>query len=195
MPEAQLTRCPASRSGPRGAPSRGRPTSGAERARWEELLDRARRSAAAVLRLPPTHPDVEDRAQDALVAFLASGLPRFDDTRGTPEVLLGVIARNAALSHLRARGRRARLDDRLRAEWGDGSSDADRRRAEAAQDLVRVLRPLHPAHAEALVRIDLRGERIGDAARRLGRTYAAVNAQVGHARAAARRVARELLAA
>jgi len=173
----------------------GRLTSGAERARWEALRDHARRAAAAVLRLPPTHPDVEDRAQDALVAFLESGLPRFDGARGTPEALLGVIARNAALTQLRARVRRARLDERLRAEWGDGASDVDRRRTEAAQDLARVLRPLHPAHAEALVRIDLHGERIGDAARRLGRSYAAVNAQVGHARAAARRVARELLLA
>lgn len=183
---------------PRGNPPAdrsGRRTRGAERARWQALLWHARAAAAAVLRLPPGHPDVDDRAQDALVALLASGMPRFDGARGTPEALLRVIARNAALSHLRGRRRRALLDAQLLAEWSGRASDAEHRRAVAAQDLARILRPLHPAHVEALVRIDLEGERIADAALRLGRTYAAVNAQVGHARASARRVARELLAA
>jgi DNA-directed RNA polymerase specialized sigma24 family protein len=176
-------------------PPADRRTRGAERARWQALLWHARAAAAAVLRLPPGHPDVDDRAQDALVAFLACGMPRFDGARGTPEALLRVIARNAALSHLRGRRRRALLDAQLLAEWSGRASDAEHRRADAAQDLARILRPLHPAHVEALVRIDLEGERIADAALRLGRTYAAVNAQVGHARASARRVARELLAA
>jgi DNA-directed RNA polymerase specialized sigma24 family protein len=173
----------------------GRRTRGAERARWEALLSHARAAAAAVLRLPPGHPDVDDRAQDALVAFLTSGVSRFDGALGTPEALLRVIARNAAISHLRGRRRRALLGARLLAEWSGRASDAEHRRADAARDLARILRPLHPAHAEALVRIDLEGERIADAALRLGKTYAAVNAQVGHARASARRVARELLAA
>ncbi|WP_242395475.1 RNA polymerase sigma factor [Anaeromyxobacter oryzisoli] len=160
-------------------------------ARWAALSQHARLAAAAVLRLPVTHPDVEDRAQDALVAFLASGLPRFDSARGTPEALLGVIARNAALSELRTRARHLRLADPLRSAEG---TDADRRRAEARSDLARILQALPAGQCDALVAIDLEGERIADVARRLGRTYTAVNAQVGHARAHARRVARALAA-
>lgn len=160
-------------------------------ARWAALSHHARLSAAAVLRLPTTHPDVEDQAQDALVAFLASGLPRFDSARGTPEALLGVIARNAALSELRTRARHVRLADR--SEPGEGT-DAEHRRAEARSDLARILEALPDGQVDALVAIDLEGERIADVARRLGRTYTAVNAQVGHARAHARRVARALAA-
>jgi DNA-directed RNA polymerase specialized sigma24 family protein len=168
----------------------------AEQEPWSALLGHAHVAAAAVLRLPCDHPDVEDRAQDAMVAFLASGLRRFDATRGTPEALLGVIARNAALSFVRVRGRRTRLGARLHAGAPDRlATDADQRRFEAARDLSRILGTLHHAHVEALVQIDLHGERIGEAADRLGKSYAAVNAQVGHARAAARRAARELLAA
>ncbi len=167
----------------------------AEQARWRALLGQARAVAAAVLRLPVSHPDVEDRAQDALLAFLSSGLPRFDATRGTPAALLTVIARNCALGHLRARAVRARLGAQLRDVWTVQGTDAEHRRVEAARDLDQVLARLRPAHADALVRIDLGGERIGEAARRLGRTYTAVNAEVGHARASARRVARELAAA
>jgi len=166
----------------------------AEAARWAALSAHARAAAAAVLRLSPTHPDVEDRAQDALALFLASGLPRFDASLGSPEALLGVIARNCALSHLRRRVARARLGER----FGDAEAapgDAGHRRVEAACDLRRVLGRLRPDHAAALVSIDLVGERIGDAARRQGRSYAAVNAEVGHARAFARRVAHELAAA
>jgi DNA-directed RNA polymerase specialized sigma24 family protein len=160
-------------------------------ARWAALSRHARAAAAAVLRLPVSHPDVEDRAQDALVAFLASGLPRFDASRGTPEALLGVIARNAAVGDLRARARRARLFDRAApAEATDG----DQLRAEARRDLVAILEALPEGQAEALVAIDLRGERIADVAKRVGRTYTAVNAQVGHARAHARRVARAMAA-
>jgi DNA-directed RNA polymerase specialized sigma24 family protein len=165
-----------------------------ETARWTALLAQARHAAAAVLRLPPTHPDVEDRAQDAMVAFLASGLPRFDAARGTPEALVGVIARNLALSQLRARARRVRLDDRL-LEPVAAAGDAGHRRVEARRDLGRILDRLCPGHVEALVRIDLAGERIGEAAVRTGKSYAAMNGQVGHARAAARRVADELMAA
>jgi DNA-directed RNA polymerase specialized sigma24 family protein len=166
----------------------------AEAARWATLSAHARAVAAAVLRVPATHPDVEDRAQDALALFLASGLPRFDASRGSHEALLGVITRNCALSHLRRRAARARLDER----FGDvpaAHGDAGHRRVEAACDLRRVLDRLRPDHAAALVSIDLVGDRIGDTARRLGRSYAAVNAEVGHARSFARRVARELLAA
>jgi DNA-directed RNA polymerase specialized sigma24 family protein len=167
----------------------------AEQARWSALLAQARTVAAAVLRLPVSHPDVEDRAQDALLAFLASGLPRFDGSRGTPAALLSVIARNCALGHLRARAVRARAGTRLHDDgWLDGT-EADHRRVEAARDLDHVLARLRPAHADALLRIDLGGERIGEVARRLGRTYTAVNAEIGHARASARRVARELMAA
>jgi DNA-directed RNA polymerase specialized sigma24 family protein len=165
----------------------------AEHRRWSELLSHARGAAAAVLHVPCDHPDVEDHAQDAMVAFLASGLRRFDPSRGSPEALLGVIARNFALGHVRTRGRRARLGRALVASAS--VTDGDHRRVEAARDLARILGTLHGAHAEALVSIDLRGERIGEAAERLGKSYGAVNAQVGHARAAARRVARELLAA
>lgn len=168
----------------------------AEDARFGALLRQARLSAAAVLRLPAHHPDVEDRAQDAMVAFLASGLPRFDPARGTHAALLGVIAGNAARSHLRRRATQSRLGAELQAEWpGAGGSDSDHRRVEAARDLGRILARLRPAHAEALVRIDLVGEPIADEARRLGKSYTAVNAQVGHARAFARQVARELMAA
>ncbi len=163
-----------------------------ERAHWAALAAHARIAAAAVLRLPPSHPDVEDRAQDALVAFLASGLPRFDAARGTPEALLGVIARNAALGDLRARARRLRIADRA-GEAREGT-DADHRRADARRDLARILSALPEGQVEALVAIDLRGEKIGEVARRLGRTYTAVNAQVGHARAHARRVARAMAA-
>ena len=66
--------------------------------RWVHLLDHARSVASKVLRRPRTHPDVEDRAQDALVSFLASGMPRFDAGLGTPEALLATIVRNRALS-------------------------------------------------------------------------------------------------
>jgi DNA-directed RNA polymerase specialized sigma24 family protein len=172
----------------------GRSLASDERARWKALAAHARYAAAAALRLPPSHPDVEDRAQDALVAFLASGLPRFDPTRGTHEALVGVIARNFAVSHLRSRGVRARVRDRLGAGRG-AETDGGIRRVEAARDLGRVLGRLRPDHALTLVRIDLEGERIGEAAARLRRSYAAVNSEIGHARASARRVARELLAA
>lgn len=176
-------------------PRRRAATRADEHARWSALLAQARVAAAAVLRLPTSHPDVEDRAQDALVAFLASGLPRFDSRLGTPAALLSAIARNCALGHLRARAVRARAGSRLRDERPTEGTEAEHRRVEAVGDLGRVLSRLRPAHAEALLRIDLRGERIGEAARRLGRTYTAVNAEVGHARASARQVARDLLAA
>src|SRR5512143_3640149 len=97
----------------------------AEQARWAALLGQARAVAAAVLRLPVSHPDVEDRAQDALLAFLASGLPRFDGTRGTPAALLSVIARNCALGHLRARAVRARVGAQLREGWTVQGTDAE----------------------------------------------------------------------
>ncbi|BDG01192.1 RNA polymerase sigma factor [Anaeromyxobacter oryzae] len=173
-------------------PASGRRDPAGERARWASLSAHARAAAAAVLRLPTTHPDVEDRAQDALVAFLASGLPRFDASRGTPEALLGVIARNAAVGDLRARSRRLRLVDRA-GEAREGT-DADHRRADARRDLARILAELPEGQVEALVAIDLRGEKIAEVAERLGRTYTAVNAQVGHARAHARRVARAMAA-
>ena len=164
------------------------------RTRWSALLGEARASAASVLRLPRAHPDVEDRAQDAMVHFLGSGLARFDRSRGTHEKLVSVIARNCARDQLRRGAARARARDVLRAEAAAGS-EAGHRRVEAARDLGRILARLHPAHAAALLSIDLEGERIADAALRLGRSYAAVNAQVGHARASARRIARELEAA
>lgn len=162
--------------------------------RWRGLLATARTSAAAVLRLPHGHPDVEDRAQDTMVHYLASGLARFDPSRGTPEALVRVIARNCARDQLRRGAARARARDALRAD-ADGAGDADHRRAEASLDLAAILGRLSSAHAAALVAIDLEGERIAEAALRQGRTYAAANAQVGHARSAARRVARELEAA
>jgi DNA-directed RNA polymerase specialized sigma24 family protein len=163
----------------------------AAHARWGALLTQARTSAAAVLRLPYGHPDVEDRAQDTMVHFLGRGVERFDATRGTPEALVTVIARNCALDHLRRGVARARAGDALRAA-GRGDCDGAPRRAEAVIDLTTILARLHPAQAAALVSIDLEGERIADAALRQGRSYAAVNAQIGHARSAARRVAREL---
>lgn len=175
---------------PDGRGTRG----GAEAARWTELLTQARLAAARVLRLPVTHPDVEDRAQDALLAFLASGQARFDPRQGTLAAYVATIARNLSLSHLRDRSTRARLDARL-AEERSAPSDGPLRQVEAARDLGRVFSRLCPGHAEALRRIDLRGEGIGEAAARLGKSYQAMNGQVGHARAAARRVARELLAA
>lgn len=166
----------------------------AEDGRWAALSAHARAAAAAVLRLPASHPDVEDRAQDALVQFLASGLPRFDASRGSHEALLGVIARNSALSHLRSRRARARLAERF-GEPAEVAGESGHRRVEAASDLRCILGRLRADHARALVSIDLVGERIGEAARRQGRSYAAVNAEVGHARSFARRVARELAAA
>ena len=111
----------------------------AEHARWSALLSTARVAAAAVLRLPPSHPDVEDRAQDALVAFLASGLPRFDGARGTQAALLAAIARNCALGHLRARAIRVRAGARLRDERLPSGIDAEHRRVEAARNLGSVL--------------------------------------------------------
>ncbi len=166
----------------------------AEAARWEALSAHARAVAAAVLRLPVGHPDVEDRAQDALALFLSSGLPRFDASRGSHAALLGVITRNCALSALRRRRAGARLGERL-GDAAEPVGDAGHRRVEAALDLGRVLERLRPDHAATLVSIDLVGDRIGDTAQRLGRSYAAVNAEVGHARSFARRVARELAAA
>jgi DNA-directed RNA polymerase specialized sigma24 family protein len=163
-------------------------------ARWRGLLATARTSAAAVLRLPHAHPDVEDRAQDTMVHLLASGLARLDPSRGTPDALVRVIARNCARDQLRRGAARARARDALRADAPD-ACDGDRRRAEASLDLERILGRLSRPHAAALVAIDLEGERIADAAHRLGRTYAAANAQVGHARTAARRIVRELEAA
>jgi DNA-directed RNA polymerase specialized sigma24 family protein len=165
-----------------------------EEARWAHLLDHARAVAAKVLRRPKSHPDVEDRAQDALVAFLASGLPRFDAALGTPEALLGTIVRNRALSQLRDGATRSRLGAQLAAEMPT-SSAGSQRQVDVVCDLGRVLSRLCPGHAEALVCIDLAGEGIADAARRLGKSYQAMNGQVGHARAAARRVARQLMAA
>lgn len=165
-----------------------------DRARWAHLLDHARTVAARVLRRPRSHPDVEDRAQDALVAFLSSGLPRFDAALGTPEALLGTIVRNGALTHLRDGATRSRLRAQLATE-SPTSTAGTQRQVEAARDLGRVLARLCPGQAEALVRIDLVGEGIAEAARRLGKSYQAMNGQVGHARAAARRVALELAAA
>lgn len=165
-----------------------------ENARWAHLLDHARAVAAKVLRRPRSHPDVEDRAQDALVAFLSSSLPRYDAALGTPEALLATIVRNRTLSTLRDGATRTRLGAQLAAESPHASVGAQAR-ADAASDLGRVLSRLCPGHAEALVSIDLAGEGIADAARRLGKSYQAMNGQVGHARAAARRVARELMAA
>jgi DNA-directed RNA polymerase specialized sigma24 family protein len=162
--------------------------------RWAHLLDHARTVAARVLRRPRTHPDVEDRAQDALVAFLSSGLPRFDASLGTPEALLGTIVRNGALTQLRDGATRTRLRAQLAREIPASTTGAHRQ-VEAVRDLGRVLSRLCPGHAEALLRIDLAGEEIAEVARRLGKSYQAMNGQVGHARAAARRVALELVAA
>jgi DNA-directed RNA polymerase specialized sigma24 family protein len=162
--------------------------------RWAHLLDHARAVAARVLRRPKSHPDVEDRAQDALVAFLSSSLPRFDAALGTPEALLGTIVRNGALTHLRDGATRTRLRAQLAHETPAASTGAQRR-VDAVRDLDRVLSRLCPGHVEALVRIDLAGEGIAEVARRLGKSYQAMNGQVGHARAAARRVALELVAA
>jgi DNA-directed RNA polymerase specialized sigma24 family protein len=162
--------------------------------RWAHLFDHARAVAARVLRRPRSHPDVEDRAQDALLAFLSSGLPRFDAALGTPEALLGTIVRNGALTHLRDGANRTRLRAQLALETSPSTPGAHRH-VEAVRDLGRVLSRLCPGHVEALVRIDLTGEGIADVARQLGKSYQAMNGQVGHARAAARRVAQELVAA
>ncbi len=175
------------------APRPARPASD-EAVRWAGLLAKARQAAARVLRLPVGHPDVEDRAQDAVLAFLASGQARFDPRQGTLAAYVATIARNLSLSHLRDRSTRARLDARL-AEERAVPFDGALRQVEAARDLGLVLSRLCAGHAEALRRIDLHGEGIGEAAARLGKSYQAMNGQVGHARAAARRVARELLAA
>jgi DNA-directed RNA polymerase specialized sigma24 family protein len=165
-----------------------------DEARWAHLLDHARTVAARVLRRPRSHPDVEDRAQDALVAFLSSGLPRFDAALGTPEALLATIVRNGALTHLRDGATRARLRAQFASE-SPAASVGSQRQVDTVQDLGRVLSRLCPGHVEALVRIDLAGEGIAEVARRLGKSYQAMNGQVGHARAAARRVALELVAA
>jgi DNA-directed RNA polymerase specialized sigma24 family protein len=162
--------------------------------RWVRLLDHARAVAAKVLRRPKSHPDVEDRAHDALVAFLASGMPRFDAALGTPEALLGAIVRNGALTQLRDGATRSRLRAQLACE-APASSVGLQGQVEAVRDLGRVLARLCPGHVEALIRIDLVGEGIADVARRLGKSYQAMNGQVGHARAAARRIALELVAA
>jgi DNA-directed RNA polymerase specialized sigma24 family protein len=162
--------------------------------RWTRLLDHARAVAAKVLRRPRSHPDVEDRAQDALLAFLSSGMPRFDASLGTPEALLGTIVRNGALTQLRDGATRTRLRAQLANET-PASTAGSQRQVEAVGDLGRVFSRLCPGHVEALVRIDLVGEGIADTARRLGKSYQAMNGQVGHARAAARRVALELAAA
>ena len=167
---------------------------GADEARWAHLLHHARAVAAKVLRRPRSHPDVEDRAQDALLAFLSSEMPRFDASLDTPETLLGAIVRNKALSQLRDGATRARLRAQLATET-PGANPGAQRQVDAARDLGRVLSHLCPGHVEALVRIDLAGERIADVARRLGKSYQAMNGQIGHARAAARRVALELVAA
>jgi DNA-directed RNA polymerase specialized sigma24 family protein len=159
---------------------------------WSALIAQARLVAARVLRLPTGHPDVEDRAQDALVAYLASGRGKYDPALGTVEAYVATIARNLSRSHLRDRATRARLGGLYRAEPSVSQAEAPHRQVEAKRDLGLVLGRLCPGHAEALVRIDLVGEPIGEAARQLGKSYVAMNGQVGHARAAARRVAREL---
>jgi DNA-directed RNA polymerase specialized sigma24 family protein len=161
-------------------------------ARVRELLAHARRAAAGILRRPPNDPDVEDRAQDAVVALLASG--RFDARLGTPEAYLGTIARRLSLSYRRDRATRTRLEGRL-AEERTSTASCAHRRVEARRDLRVVLSRLCDGHAEALLAIDLAGEPIAEAAARLGKSYEAMNGQVGHARAAARRVARQLSAA
>jgi len=176
------------------APAPG-PSPREEQARWAALLVQARLAASRVLRLPLSHPDVEDRAQDAMLAFLAGGEARFDPSLGTLEGYLATIARNLSLSHLRDRSTRQRLELRLAGERTSGDGEAPRRQIEARADLGRVMFRLCPGHAEALRRIDLMGEPIDEAATALGKSYQAMNGQVGHARAAARRVARELVAA
>ncbi|MBK9516093.1 MAG: hypothetical protein IPO09_01845 [Anaeromyxobacter sp.] len=183
---------------PAAAATTPRPARAAEAAGWTALLAQARLSAARVLRLPTTHPDVEDRAQDALVAFLVSGQARFDPRQGTLGAYVATIAKNQALTHLRDRSTRARLDARFaddRPGAGGAAGEAPQRQVDAVRDLGVVLGRLCAGHAEALRRIDLAGEGIGEAAARMGKSYQAMNGQVGHARAAARRVARELLAA
>ncbi len=176
------------------APARaGRPSSRTA-ADWTALLAQARLVASRVLRLPADHPDVEDRAQDALVAYLASGAARFDPSLGTIGAYVATIARNLARSHLRDRATRARLGGLYREEPAVAAAHVatPHRQVEARRDLGQVLGRLCPGHAEALVRIDLVGEPISEAARHLGKSYVAMNGQVGHARAAARRVALEL---
>jgi DNA-directed RNA polymerase specialized sigma24 family protein len=168
------------------------PFTGNTTGRWAAVLAHARRAAAGVLGLPTRHPDVEDRAQDALVAFLAAG--RFDPRQGTLEAYVGTIARRLALSHRRDRATQTRLDGRFAAERSS-SAPPPQHRYEAARDLSVVLDRLCAGHAEALVRIDLRDEPIAEVAARLGKTYQAMNGQVGHARAAARRIALEMDAA
>jgi RNA polymerase sigma factor (sigma-70 family) len=184
---------PVPRPEPRAAVPRPSPRD--EQARWGALAAQARLAASRVLRLPPDHPDVEDRAQEALVAFLATGRIRFDPRLGSLAAYLATIARNLALTHLRDRSNRRRLESRLAGERAGHCGGAGPRRVEARADLDRVLLRLCPGHAEALRCIDLEGEPIGEAAARLGKSYQAMNGQVGHARAAARRVARALLAA
>ncbi len=197
MPPREITEMtPQDTAGVKARSTRPGPARDAEAARWAQLLAQARLAAARVLRLPTGHPDVEDRAQDALLAFLSSGQARFDPRQGSLPAYVATIAKNLALSHLRDRSTRSRLDARFAEERsGQGSSEAPLRQVEVVRDLGRVLSRLCPGHVEALRRIDLRGEGIGEAAVRLGKSYQAMNGQVGHARAAARRVARELLAA
>jgi len=181
---------------PEPTPPAPGPSPRGEQARWGALLAQARLAAARMLRLPPGHPDVEDRAQDAMVAFLGSGEARFDPALGTVEAYVATIARNLSLTHLRDRSTRQRLELRLAGERaGTSDGEAPRRQVEARADLKRVMLRLCPGHVEALRRIDLLGEAIDEAASALGKSYQAMNGQVGHARAAARKVARELVAA
>ena len=180
---------------PESTPPAPGPSPRAEQARWAALLAQARLAAARILRLPPGHPDVEDRAQDAMLAYLGSGATRFDPRLGSVEAYVATISRNLSLTHLRDRTTRQRLELRLASERTAGDGDGSRRQVEARADLKRVMVRLCPGHAEALRRIDLLGEAIDEAAIALGKSYQAMNGQVGHARAAARKVARELVAA
>jgi RNA polymerase sigma factor (sigma-70 family) len=125
--------------------------------------------AAAVLRLRPDHPDVEDCASETLRRAI-EGETRLRDGQPRRPWMIG-IARHVALDMLRAK-KRTRLGDDMAGSDGapDESSWVDRvpdsgpgpdellERAEGRAELERAIAELPPAMQAALVKFHVEGK-------------------------------------
>ena len=126
--------------------------------------------AAAVLRLTPDHPDVEDCASETLRRAI-EGQTRLREGQPRRPWVIG-IARHVALDMLRAR-KRTRLGEDLGGSPGgndDASSWADRlpdasagphellERAEGRAELQRAVAELPPSMRDALVKFHVEGK-------------------------------------
>jgi DNA-directed RNA polymerase specialized sigma24 family protein len=165
---------------------------------FSDTLGDVGRVFAAALRLPEGHLDVRGAAADVFAdlcekdeATGRTGWERFEPPpEGLPfRAFVRMIAHRRVARLLRdrstRRGKHAELDPLLR-ERGIVRPE---RRLEAAAEVRAVLARLAPAHARALVMVDVAGVRIADAVALLGLgSYGAVNSLLGRARAEARRL-------